>query len=676
MTTATLPRRPAHQAPRPLSPPSTADPRWARPAALAMLAATALLYLWNLAASGWANSYYAAAVQAGTKSWEAMFYGSLDSANLITVDKPPASLWVMEIAARIFGFSSWTLLAPQAVEGVLAVGLLYLTVKRWHGAMAGLAAGSALALTPVAALMFRFDNPDALLTLLLVASAYALTRGIEAAATRAGTRWLVLAGIVVGFAFLTKMLQGFLVLPGFALVFLLAAPGSFWRRVRQLLLSGLGVLVGAGWWVAVVELMPASSRPYVGGSTNNSVLELVLGYNGLSRLTGGSGGSGGGGGGGGTAGSSFGGATGLGRLFGSDMAVDVAWLLPAALIALVLVLVATWRAPRTDRSRAAALLWGSWLIVTGLVLSYMQGIVHPYYTVALAPAVVALVAIGGREMWVRRGSLLGRAGLAALVATAGITAFELLGRDATWYPALRWAILGVAVVVALALLALGGHARRTAVALLLAGTLAGIAGPAAYSVATAATTHSGSIPTAGPSGAAGSGSGGFGGAGGPGSRGASFAARSGSDGDFGQGTPPSGSAGTAPSGATGTAPSGAMGSGGGESATSTAMVSLLKATTTRWSAATVGAQSAASLELASGTAVMGIGGWSGTDAAPTLAQFEQDVASGQVRYFIVSGGGQGGGQGGSSSITTWVTSHFTATTVGSTTVYDLSKQTS
>jgi 4-amino-4-deoxy-L-arabinose transferase-like glycosyltransferase len=182
------------------------DPAWVRPALLVLLAATTALYLWNLSASGDANSFYAAAVQAGTRSWKALFFGSLDSSNFITVDKPPAALWVMGLSGRIFGFSSWSMLAPQALEGVAAVGLLYGAVRRWSGPAAGLLAGATLALTPAAALMFRFNNPDALLTLLLVAGAYCVVRALE----RADTRWLCLAGTAIGFAFLTKMLQGFL----------------------------------------------------------------------------------------------------------------------------------------------------------------------------------------------------------------------------------------------------------------------------------------------------------------------------------------------------------------------------------------------------------------------------------------------------------------------------------
>ncbi|MEU3574617.1 glycosyltransferase family 39 protein, partial [Kitasatospora sp. NPDC036755] len=249
------------------------DPRWVRPALLALLAATAVLYLWGLSASGWANSFYSAAVQAGSQSWKAFFFGSSDAANFITVDKPPAALWPMALAARIFGLSSWSVLAPQALMGAATVGVLYATVRRRFSPLGALLAGAALALTPVAALMFRFNNPDALLVLLLTLAAYGLVRALEAA----GTRWLVFTGVMFGLAFLTKTLAAFLVLPAFTAVYLVAAPTGFWRRVRQSLAAGAALVVSGGWWVAIVELMPASARPYIGGSQDNSFLSLTFG---------------------------------------------------------------------------------------------------------------------------------------------------------------------------------------------------------------------------------------------------------------------------------------------------------------------------------------------------------------------------------------------------------------
>ena len=266
----------------PHQPGDESQPRWVRPALVGLLVATAVLYLWALGSSGWANNYYAAAVQAGTQSWKAWLFGSLDAGNAITVDKPPAAMWVMALSGRLFGFSAFTMLLPQALMGVGAVALLYATVRRGSGPAAGLIAGTVLALTPVAALMFRFNNPDALLVLLLVAAAYCMMRATETASTR----WIALAGCVLGFAFLTKMLQAFLVVPGFALAFLVAAPVGMWKRIGKLAVGAVAMTVSAGWYIALVSLWPAASRPYIGGSSDNSLLQLALGYNGIDRVVG------------------------------------------------------------------------------------------------------------------------------------------------------------------------------------------------------------------------------------------------------------------------------------------------------------------------------------------------------------------------------------------------------
>ncbi len=389
-----------------------------------LLVGTGFLYLWNLSASGWANAFYSAAAQAGGESWEAWFFGSSDAANAITVDKTPAALWVTGLSVRLFGLSSWSILVPQALTGIAAVGLLYAIVRRTSGPAAGLLAGAVLALTPVATLMFRFNNPDALLVLLLVAAVWATLRGLE----RGHGRWLVLAGVFLGLGFLTKMLQAFLIVPALAAVWLVAAPTGIGRRVRYLLLAGVALVVSAGWWVLVVELWPAASRPYIGGSQNNSVMELVLGYNGVGRLTGDETGSVGGGAGGGW------GQTGIGRLFGSEMGSEASWLLPAALILLVGLLWLTARRPRTDRVRAAALVWAGWLLITGLVFSFMAGIIHPYYTVALAPAIGALAGMGAAELWRLRSTATARVYLGLAVAASAIWAFVLLD---SWLPWLR-----------------------------------------------------------------------------------------------------------------------------------------------------------------------------------------------------------------------------------------------
>ncbi|HEY6649398.1 MAG TPA: glycosyltransferase family 39 protein, partial [Mycobacterium sp.] len=261
--------------------------RWSPWALGTLLAATAVLYLWNLSASGYGNTFYAAAAQAGSQSWSAWFFGSLDAQNFITVDKPPASLWVTGLSVRLFGMNSWSVMAPQALMGVAAVAVLYCTVRRAvpnpnHGAAAGLLAGAVLAVTPAAALMFRFNNPDALLVLLLTVAAYCLMR----AAMAASWRWLVLVGVVMGTAFLTKMLQGFLVLPGFGLAYLCVAPTSWGKRLAHLLGAVAALIAAAGWWVLAVRLTLASARPYIGGSKDNTVLDLALGYNGINRILG------------------------------------------------------------------------------------------------------------------------------------------------------------------------------------------------------------------------------------------------------------------------------------------------------------------------------------------------------------------------------------------------------
>ena len=659
---------------------------WRRASIAALLAVTAALYLWDLSASGWANSFYSAAVEAATKSWKAFLFGSFDSSNFVTVDKPPASLWVMDLSARVFGVNAWSILVPQALEGVAAVGLLYLTVRRRFGHAAGLIAGLVLALTPVAALIFRYNNPDALLVLLLIASAYALERALDAGKTR----WLLIAGVLVGLGFLAKMLQAFVVLPVFAGVYLLAAPVSVRRRLLQLLAAAGAVIVSAGWWVALVTLWPAASRPYIGGSTDNSVLNLIFGYNGFGRITGSETGSVGGGGPGGW------GPTGITRMFNASFGGDASWLIPAALIALGAVLWLRWRAPRTDPRRASALMWGGWLILTGLLFSFAQGIIHPYYTVALAPAVGALVGMGGVALWRERHRLSARVLLAAGVMAAAVWSAVLLSRSPDWVPWLRYAVIVTGIAAGIGVL-LPRRLPRFATIAVIAGSLAAtLAGTLAYTVDTALTPHTGAIPSAGPVVAAAFGPGGGGpGAGGPGGAGGGGpfggAPFGGGAGGFAPpGAPPQFGGGTfGPPGAGGFLPGGGgPGTGGGgtsaggllnASAPSAALVTALQhnASSYRWVAATVGANSAAGYQLGTDDAVMAIGGFNGTDPTPTLAQFEQLVSEHAIHYFIAGGrGGFGGGLGGggsssSSAITSWVAQHFTSSTVGGITLYDL-----
>jgi 4-amino-4-deoxy-L-arabinose transferase-like glycosyltransferase len=530
------------------------------------------------------------------------------------------------------------------------------------------------ALTPVAVLMFRYDNPDALLVLLLVAAAYALTRALEAASTR----WLVLVGVFVGFAFLTKMLQAFLVVPGFALVYLLAAPTPLRRRILQLLAAGAAMIASAGWWVAIVELWPESSRPYIGGSQSNSVLELMFGYNGLGRINGNQIGSVVAGGGQGQAGQW--GETGIFRLFQAEMGGQASWLLPAALILTGYLLWAARRAPRTDGRRAQVLLWATWLVVTGLVFSFAQGIIHPYYTVALAPAIGALVGIGAATAWDAAHRPDTRAAarvvLAATAVVTGVWAAVLLARSPEWLPWLRPLVIVASVAAAVGIVLplvtpVAGAASR-ALGLPVAGVAlaAGLVGPAAYSLQTAATAHSGALPSAGPAVAGGGPGGRFVRVGGPGAPAG------------GPGVAPA----PAPGGTTGGPAFGGRAGGlGGLLDTATpdsALVELLKKdTTSTWVAATVGSNSAAGAQLASGRPVMAIGGFNGSDPSPTLEQFKAYVAAGKVHYFLSDRGGFGGrggfgpgaGMGSASAIASWVQENFAGTTVGGVTVYDLTR---
>lgn len=651
------------------------DPPWARPALLGLLAATIVLYSWNLTASGWANSFYSAAVQAGATDWTAFFYGSLDGASSITVDKPPAALWVMALSVRVFGLSSFAVLFPQVLMGAATVGVTYATVKRHFGAGAGLVAGAVVALTPVAALMFMFNNPDALLTLLMALAAWATLRAVEAGSGR----WLALAGVFIGLGFLTKTLQVLLVVPFFGIAYLVASPAPLRKRIVHSLMGVGAMVAAAGWWVAVVELVPASARPYIGGSQTNSFLELTFGYNGLGRLNGEETGS--------VGGARGWGETGWLRMFGSSVGDQVSWLIPSALLFLGVGLWLRGRRPRTDVRRAAYLVWGGWLVVTMAVFSFMAGIFHEYYTVALAPAIGALVGMGAGEAWQRRHRLLGVVPMALATALAAGWAWYLLA-GTTAYPGwLRRVILLDGVVAAMALVGLNRLPRKGARPVAIVALAAALAGPAVYTASTTAQAHTGSIVFAGP---AGSGMGGRGGpmivTMGPGGGPLNRAVIPGAPGQGAMPAPPPGTG--RQGGAGGPGGPGSPGGLGGlldASSPSTAIVAALSEDADRytWVAATVGSQSAAGLQLGTQLPVMAIGGFNGSDPSPTLEQFQQYVADGRIHYFASGGregggmmrmgGGQMGGSTASSDIAAWVAATFEPTTIDGVTFYDLTR---
>lgn len=592
----------------------------------ALLIATAVAYLWNITVNGMGNEFYAAAVQAGSANWEALLFGSLDPNNFITVDKPPVSQWVMALSGQLFGFSSASMLIPEALMAVGSVALLYGAVRRISGPRAALLAGVALALMPVTALMFRFNNPDAVMVLLMTAAAYCAVRALG----QNGARWMALAGVALGFAFLAKMLEGLMVMPAIGLVYLVAAPVTVRRRLLHLLGSLAAFLASSGWFVLLTLMWPASSRPYLAGSTDNNFMNLVLGYNGFGRVLGhnhygthvdvnpvASAGQQHGFGG-------FGNQTqGLPRLFTGEFGFEIGWLVPAALFAVVLVLVSRGRAPRTDIVRAGTILFGTWLVIDGLVLSFMKTNVHPYYCLSLAPAVAAMFAIGLHEMWHRRDGRLGEIGLATMLLGTGVWSFWILARNASWLPPLRWAILMVTVAATAGLLwaARGGHRTAAAVALA-AALIGGLAGTTGYAVATLGQPHTGGGPSVGPA-----------------------------DPDDGHGH--------------------------SWHSDNPEVNAMLRATTTKWSAAINRSGAASGLELSTGTAVMAIGGFTGSDPVPTLARFQTYVADRQITYYILpepKNKDHGGGFFGNNShtdISDWVKANFTSTKVGSDTVYDL-----
>ncbi|GGK78476.1 glycosyl transferase [Planomonospora parontospora subsp. parontospora] len=605
--------------------PEAGTPRWARPGLWAVLALAAFLHTWALGRNGDANDYYAAAILSGTQSWKAFFFGALDAGSFITVDKPPVALWVMGLSARIFGYGTWSMLLPQAVAGVAAVWVVHSAVRRslaelpGHASQAaGLAAALVMTLTPITVAINRDNNPDTILVLLLVLAAWFCLEAVRGGRTRP----LVVSAVLIGLAFNTKMLQAYLVVPAFALVYLALAPGTVVRRFGRLLAAGAALAASSGWWMLVVDLWPAGSRPYVGGSTDNSVRDLVIGYNGLGRIFGGSGrGSGGGGG--------FGGEPGAGRLFNEVLAGQISWLLPFAVLALACGLVLATRRSLTG-ARAALLLWGGWLVVHYAVFSFSSGTFHPYYTTAMAPAVAALTGIGGVLMWqAHRDSPAWAWALPLGVAVTGAWSFTVLRRSPDFVPWLAWAVAGMSAVAALGLVAarLGRRSRlRIAAVALLVGVIGGLAGPAAYALTPLGAAVNGTNPTAGPAGGGGPG----------GLRGFD--------------------------GMPGGAVRGGMRDGGPDRFLSAEMIAYLKENRggATWLVAVGGAQSASSAILSTGLPVIAMGGFTGGDPAMTVDRLRELVASGRLGYVMPGDGRRGPGGGGSSEVSTWVRAECTA----------------
>ncbi|WP_367320198.1 ArnT family glycosyltransferase [Streptomyces sp. HUAS ZL42] len=638
------------------------DPRWARPALCAVLVLATALYAWNLS-SITGNTFYNAAVYSGTKSWKAFFFGALDSGSFITVDKPPFALWVMGLSARVFGYGTWQLMLPMVAAGTGTVALLYRMVKRDFGPVAGIVSALALTLTPITVAINRDTNPDPILVFLMLLGAAALMKAVRSGRLMP----LVWSGVAIGFAFNTKMMQAYVVLPAFFLVYLWAARGSLGRRIRNLAVGTVALVVSSAWWMVVVDLIPASSRPYIGGSTDNTVWDLVIGYNGFGRIFGASSSVGSQGN-----GADFGGDAGLYRMFNDIMGGQISWLIPFALIALIAGLVLRGRAPRTDDKRAALLLWGGWFVFHYLTFALAEGTFHPYYVTAMAPGIAALAGAGGVMLYraFRDGSaaMWGWV-LPAAVAASTVWAVVLLQRvsgSGTLYTVAE-VVAGVAGAAAVLGLLIGRFTKRQRLIGIasLAAIVALLAGPAAYSVSAATSTTNGTNPTAGPN---------TGGMGGGGQRPSGNGGPDGGDGTSGSGNPGSSSSqstGQSQSGSGSSSSSSSSSSSESESGTqqraggmgggtqvSSEMITYLKKNQdgAAWLVAVATDQTASSIILESGEPVISMGGWSGSDNAMTLAKLKSLVKAGKLHYIVVSDSGQGS----NSEITSWVEENGTA----------------
>ena len=676
---ATAPAAPAptgaRRRPEPLDQPRprAATRRWALPfpelGALLLLAG--VLNLWALDRNGWANQYYSAAVRSMSTSWHNFLYDSFDPSGLMTVDKPPLALWAQALSARVFGFHSWSILVPQALMGVATVALVYDLTRRLWGRTAGFVAGLVLALTPITVAISRHNNPDALLALCCVGALWCVVRALQ----DGRTRWIVLAGVCVGLGFETKMGAALLVVPAIVAAWLWVAPRGRLTAARQLLAGGAAMVVVGGAWPLLMMLTPASSRPWISGTSDNRILSLILDYNGLGRLDGQAGGpqiAGGGGGPGG--GTTFGGATGPLRLFNEGLGGQAGWLLGFAVVALVALAVAT-RLRRADARTGWLIAAGGMFLTTAVAFSFAQGIFHPYYVAQLAPFTAVLVGAGSGWFVSRHRA----AGIGAAVALAAGVATELLvlhklPGQLTWLPTV---LLVAGSVTAVALVAVRGPLRGAVLAAAL-GLL--LLAPASWAVQTLGHSTNGTFPAGGPAqagfGGPGRGTGGPGG----GRPGGGFGAPPGAG--TGLAAPPAGTGGGFGNGPGGARPGGAggpMGGGfGGDTVGLSSAVSY--ASQHGGGAIAVSSQSGAAASIIqSGANVAGIGGFSGRESQVSTTWLADAVRSGRVRWVLASdSGGFGGNDGsvGSSQVMAAVAQVGRKVTITSgsstTTLYDLS----
>ena len=406
------------------------QPPWARPALLAIAAVAGVAYAWGMNGAA-LEAFYGAAARSMSTSWHDFFFGAFDPMGTVSVDKLPGALWPQALSLRVFGFHTWAIVLPQVIEGVLTILVLYRAVHRLSGPVAGIVAAAVVATSPVTVALNRGNVADSLLILLLVLAADAATAAVVSGRLRS----LLLAGVWVGLAFQAKMTVAWLVLPALAAVYLLAAPPGLRTRLGHIALAGVVTAIVSVSWMAVVSVVPAHDRPYVDGTQNDSVFSQTFDYNGIARLRRGS--------------DVFAGAghpaaflvklsqssggpihaikPSWHRLLSGPFGRDDGWLLPAALIAAIGVLVTRRGRGRRDPLRAAVVLWGLWLGVLGAFFS-AGGYPNSYYVAALAPAIGALCGTGVAVAWRRREELAAQACLAgAVLASVGYGVYLLSG---------------------------------------------------------------------------------------------------------------------------------------------------------------------------------------------------------------------------------------------------------
>jgi 4-amino-4-deoxy-L-arabinose transferase-like glycosyltransferase len=583
MSTISLPSRPA------LRIRSLARPR---PELLGLLGLAAVLNLWALGQNGWANDYYSGAVRSMASSWHNFLYASFDPSGVMTVDKPPLSLWVQALSVRAFGFNSMAILIPQALMGMASVALVYDLTRRRFGRVGGAVAGLVLALTPMTVAISRHNNPDALLVLCCVAALWFVVRAFE----DGRTKWLAWAGVCVGLGFETKMAAALLVVPGIAAAWMWVAPRGRVAAVRQLLAGGAAMAAVGLAWPLLVTLTPAADRPWISGTSDNSIWSLIFGYNGVGRLDGQAGGPQAFGGAG-----PFGGASGPFRLLNEALGGQAGWLLGFAVVG-GLGIVAASRLRRADARTGWIIAVGGSFLATAVAFSFASGIFHPYYVSELAPFAAALV---GASVAVMRRSAVAPLAVAAGVLTELAVLHNTPGTLA-WLPP----VLVIAGGLAVAALTLGRDRLRSVA---LAGALGVLMiAPATWSFQTLGYATSSTFPSGGPATLS------FGGGGG---------------GGFGGGGAPTG---------------GGIG-GGGPGGNSQSLTQALQYAA-QHGGGTVGVssqKSASTSIIASDAKVAGLGGFSGRESEVSVKWLSQAVKDGRIRWVLADGGGfQGPGRDG------------------------------